>query len=166
MKSIILNVVLLSVLVSCKAQDSALDLIDTKDVQINSIELFKLSIEEEKTQLGKPDSVIQNYDPIVDESPFYEFYYENSIISFQNDKVVDFKILDDSYEVIGLRPGDKESKVKKLFSSSYEKKYTPTDAKYQVVPISLSSDGQITDSYIHVLIEDEKVINIEYWENP
>lgn len=167
MKNIASTLFMSLVLCCCSAQTLKLDIVDIKEVKLENRKLFSLSIQDVESILGNPDSTVMNYDPIVDDAPFYDLFYGHSSIGFQNDRVVNFKLSDNRFKLLDdVRIGMEENSIKKRFPKSFEQKYRPTDENFEIVPVALSNNGVVTDSYLHILIENMLVTNIQYWENP
>ena len=151
------------------AQMDKINYVEGEKIKVADQIEIRSSVSSLKSTFGKPDSIVEYFDPIVDEVPTKFYYYKNSYFEVEEETVMSFNLTNELFSVLGLKVGDKENKLSNKFPQSYSNKYLAGENRNQLmVRVGLlTPDGIKSDAYYLVFsLDDKKISSIEYWENP
>lgn len=150
-------------------QTDEINYVPSEKVKVtNQIEVGS-SVNTLKSAFGKPDSITEQFDPIIVETPTKYYHYKNTYFEAIKGTVTSFNLADESFSILGLKVGDSETKLSNKFPQSYSNKYLAGENRNQLmVRVGLlTTDGVKSDAYYLIFsLDNKKVSSIEYWENP
>ena len=150
-------------------QTNELNYVSSKSVMVVNQIGIGSSINDLVRVFGKPDSITEEFDLIVDETPTQYYHYKNTYFELKEGDVTSFNLANELFSIVGLRAGDSEVKLSKKFPKSYSNKYYAGEDRSQLmVRVGLlTPNGLKSDAYYLVFYLDNNMISsINYWENP
>lgn len=159
---------ILTTISGCFNQNTQIDVIDLEGIKINGHLMLGRDEDFLIKALGESDSVSRSFDPIVDESPFYTYYFNKSSFDVVEGRVVGFSLRDRYFDLNGVKVGEDYTVLKNKYPNSFQKKYTPTDYQnHFIVMVNIANGGGRTDSYIRFWWDKKtnKISMIDFWED-
>lgn len=158
---------ILAIFISQFNQLRGIDTIEFEKIKINGHLILGQDVEFLIGVLGKSDSVEKSFDPIVDEFPLFNYYFNESSFLVVEGTVQGFTLKGRGFDLNEIKVGDDLSILKDKYPNSFKKKYSPTNYEgYLVVIVNITNDNVKTDSYIRFWcdIQTNKITMIEFWE--
>jgi hypothetical protein len=158
-----------------------LSLISISCIFLNSVQIDYISIDEVlidghqimgenerylREAFGEPDSVIIEFDWLVDEEPLFNYFYFSNKFKIKLDKVIGFELNDFQFNLNNYKVGDIANILKKEFDKSYIASYSPSGFEdLRILKVGVESDGVKTDSYIRFWVGyTHEIVRMDFWE--
>ena len=150
------------------AQSDEINYIHSKDIHVSSQIRVGSSETTLKEAFGVSDSIIKFFDPLVDEVPMYYHFYGKSYFKIEANEITAFEIIDNKFNLLGLKVGSPIKELEQKFPASFSKKYSTSKNGNKVVRIGIISDNGIKSDafYIVFRVDSINIVSIAYWENP
>ena len=150
-----------------QGQEHKINYIQYQKISVSNLIKLGDSINKLEKVFEKADSVIKNFNPIIDEIPFYYYYYAKTYFEVVENIVVGFKIRDKNFSLFSLKVGDSVKELSLKFPISYSSKYFSGEKNDQLtVQVGILENEVRNDAcYIIFIIGENQIKSIEYWEN-